>query len=155
MSLGKNQFFAPVWRLFEGESVGETLRRFLAFALLPLTILTAVSLAQGRFRISDTRVHYHYASLNIDQGQTVWAEARLHNGTREPLQDVKVRFRFFDLTGDREVFDQPLAHLKAGRTTKVTSPEWIDYSNADLGVEVIVYREDPTSPLATGKQTPK
>jgi hypothetical protein len=130
-------------------SLNRRLSKTLLQTLVLLAILTLTGTGQGQdIRINRLEIQAPWTGFYVGQGVQLWGKAVIHNSSNVPLGGATVQFDFFDPVGPRESFKQPLPVLQAGGTVSVESPQWWDYSGAQIGMKVTVLGKTAGSPLA-------
>lgn len=123
-------------------------RTFLKTSVL-LILLTIFTTGQDNgIRINRLEIQAPWTGFYVGQGRQMWGKAVVNNSSDTALRELKVQFEFFDPVGPRETFTQQLASIQPGGTVSVESPQWWDYSGADIGMKVTVLGPDTSRPLA-------
>jgi hypothetical protein len=128
------------------------MRKTLLFALLCLLALSQSVPAQRQgVRINRVEMSAPWSGFYYQgQGQQLWAKAVVSNTSSTPLRGATLRFEFFDPIGPRESFDVPLPIIAPGGVTSVDSPQWWDYSGAEIGCKALIFDQNGDA-LATGQ----
>jgi hypothetical protein len=120
-----------------------------------MSILVSTVTGQGQdIRINRLEINAPWTGFYHSGGVQLWGKSVIHNSSDTPLRGAVVRFEFFDTVGPRETFEQPLETIQAGGTVAVESPQWWDYSGAQMGMSVTVLGQNK-KPIATQKTGPK
>ncbi|MGE0494069.1 MAG: hypothetical protein AB7S38_32970 [Vulcanimicrobiota bacterium] len=123
--------------------------RKLAALILVATLLGMAEAAAG-VRLVSAQLRQPWTGSYYGQGQRLWGRAVVRNGANHESPDLRVRFDFYDSEGVRRSFDLSCPSLAAHSTVVVVSPQWWDYSEANLKLRVSVYAAGSGRPLDIG-----
>ncbi|MCA9778610.1 MAG: hypothetical protein KC800_17905 [Candidatus Eremiobacteraeota bacterium] len=127
------------------------MRRTLLLALFLLALAPAVSAQSQTIRITRVEMSAPWSGFYYQgQGQQLWSKAVVLNSSATPLKGATLRFEFFDPIGTRETFDTPLPTIPPGGVTSIDSPQWWDYSGAQIGCKALIFNQNGDA-LATGQ----
>ena len=108
-------------------------------AIILVAALLGMAEAAAGVRLVSAQLRQPWTGSYYGQGQRLWGRAVVRNDTGHESPDLRVRFEFYDKAGVRQRYDLDCPSLAPHSTAVVASPQWWDYSEANLQLKVSVF----------------